>query len=106
MRDRRLFALGALNLVLNFSVGGMILTTLVLLIHDRHISVFSRSEQGTAGLLMGWMILIDAALTPIAGRFGDRWRAHARGDRCDGASGGGTDDRGSLCIEPRDWLSA
>jgi MFS family permease len=78
MRDRRLFALGALNLVLNFSVGGMILTTLVLLIHDRHISVFSRSEQGTAGLLMGWMILIDAALTPIAGRFGDRWRAHAR----------------------------
>ena len=78
MRDRRLFALGALNLVLNFSVGGMILTTLALLVHDRHISVFSRNEQGTAGLLMGWMIIVDAALTPFAGRLGDRWRAHAR----------------------------
>ena len=36
MRDRRLFALGALNLMLNFSVGGMILTTMALLVHDRH----------------------------------------------------------------------
>jgi MFS family permease len=78
MRDRRLFALGALNLMLNFTVGGMILTTLALLVHDRHISVLSRNEQGTAGLLMAWMIVIDAASTPLAGRIGDRWRAHAR----------------------------
>ncbi len=78
MRDRRLFALGALNMMLNFAVGGMILTTLALLIHDRHVSAFSRNEQGTAGLLMGWMIVIDAASTPIAGRIGDRWGAHAR----------------------------
>jgi MFS family permease len=78
MRDRRLFALGALNLVLNFSVGGMILTTLALLVHERHVSVLGRNEQGTAGLLMGWMIVVDAALTPLAGRVGDRWRAHAR----------------------------
>jgi MFS family permease len=78
MRDRRLFALGALNLMLNFAVGGMILTTLALLVHERHLSVLSRNEQGTAGLLMGWMIVIDAAFTPIAGRIGDRWRAHAR----------------------------
>jgi MFS family permease len=78
MRDRRLLAIGALNLVLNFSVGGMILTTLALLVHERHISALSRNEQGTAGLLMGWMIVVDAALTPLAGRIGDRWRAHAR----------------------------
>jgi MFS family permease len=78
MRDRRLFALGALNLILNFSVGGMILTTLALLVHERHLSLFSRNEQGTAGLLMGWMIVVDAALTPLAGRLGDRWHAHAR----------------------------
>jgi MFS family permease len=78
MRDRRLFVIGALNWVLNFSVGGMILTTLALLVHERHLSVLSRNEQGTAGLLMGWMIVVDAALTPLAGRIGDRWRAHAR----------------------------
>jgi MFS family permease len=78
MRDRRLFALGALNMVLNFSVGGMILTTLALLVHERHLSVLSRNEQGTAGLLMGWMIVVDASLTPLAGRIGDRWHAHAR----------------------------
>jgi len=78
MRDRRLFALGALNLVINFSVGGMILTTLALLVHERHLSLFARNEQGTAGLLMGWMIVVDAGLTPFAGRIGDRWRAHAR----------------------------
>ena len=78
MRDRRLFALGALNLMLNFSVGGMILTTLALLVHDRHVSVLSRNVQGTAGLLMGLMIVVDAASTPIAGRMGDRWGAHAR----------------------------
>jgi MFS family permease len=77
MRDRRLFAVGALNLVLNFSVGGMILTTLALLVHERHLSVLARNEQGTAGLLMGWMIVVDASLTPLAGRIGDRWRAHA-----------------------------
>ena len=64
--------------MLNFSVGGMILTTLALLVHDRHVSVLSRNEQGTAGLLMGWMIVVDAALTPVAGRLGDRWHAHAR----------------------------
>jgi MFS family permease len=78
MREPRLLAIGALNTMLNFSVGGMILTTLALLVHERHIAVLGRNEQGTAGLLMGLMIVIDAATTPIAGRLGDRWRAHAR----------------------------
>ncbi len=78
MRDRRLLGVGALNFVLNFAVGGMILTTLALLVHDRHVSVLSRNEQGTAGLLMAWMIVVDAAATPIAGRLGDRFHAHAR----------------------------
>ncbi|HXX67600.1 MAG TPA: MFS transporter [Polyangiaceae bacterium] len=77
MRDRRLLAVGVLNMVLNFAAGGMILTTLALLVHDRHISAFSRNEQGTAGLLMGVMIVVDAAVTPVAGRVGDRFHAHA-----------------------------
>jgi MFS family permease len=28
--------------------------------------------------MMGLMTILDAAMTPIAGRIGDRWRAHAR----------------------------
>jgi len=78
IRDRRLFAIGALNFILNFSAGGMILTTLALLVHEHHLSAMGRNEQGTAGLLMGLMITIEAATTPLMGRLGDRWRAHAR----------------------------
>jgi MFS family permease len=40
--------------------------------------MFGRNEQGTAGLLMGLMTVIDAATTPLAGRMGDRWHAHAK----------------------------
>jgi MFS family permease len=78
MRDRRLLAVGGLNFALSFAVGGMVLTTLALLVHGRHLSVLGRNEQGTSGLLMGWMVIIDAAATPLAGRLGDRWHAHAR----------------------------
>lgn len=78
MGDTRLLAVGALNLGLSFAVGGMVLTTMALLIHDRHVSMFGRNEQGTAGLLMGLMTIVDAAATPLAGRLGDRWHAHAR----------------------------
>jgi MFS family permease len=78
LRDRRLLAVGGLNLVLNFSVGGMILTTLALLVHERRLSALGRNEQGTAGVLMGLMILVDVVSTPILGRLGDRWGAHAR----------------------------
>jgi MFS family permease len=56
----------------------MVLTTLALLVHERAISAFGRNEQGTAGLLMGWMLIVDASLTPFAGRAGDKWHAHAR----------------------------
>jgi len=78
MRDRRLLAVGGLNFALSLSVGGMVLTTLALLVHARHISVLGRNEQGTAGLLMGLMTVVDASTTPLAGRLGDRWHAHAR----------------------------
>jgi MFS family permease len=78
MSDRRLLAIGGLNFALNFAAGGMVLTTLALLVHSRHVSLFARNEQGTAGLFMGLMTILDAAATPIAGRVGDRWHAHAR----------------------------
>ncbi len=78
LRDRRLLAIGSLNFVIGFTLGGLVLTTLALLVKDRHIVVFGRDAQGTAGLLMGWMTILDALLTPLAGRLGDRNHAHAR----------------------------
>ncbi len=77
MRDPRLSTIGVLNFALNFAAGGMVLTTLAFVVAARHVSLFGRDEQGTAGLLMGWMTLIDAAATPLAGRLGDRHHAHA-----------------------------
>jgi len=76
--DRRLLAIGGLNFALSFAAGGMVLTTLALLVRSRHVSVFGRNEQGTAGLLMGLMTVVDATATPLAGRLGDRARAQAR----------------------------
>ncbi len=78
MSDRRLLGIGGLNFALNFAAGGMVLTTLALLVGARHLSVFGRDDQGTAGIFMGWMSIVDAATTPLAGRLGDRYRAHAR----------------------------
>lgn len=77
MRNPRLLAVGALNFALSFAAGGMILTTVALLVHERHVSIFGLNEQGTSGLLMGCMTLADASVTPFAGRIGDRFHAHA-----------------------------
>jgi MFS family permease len=49
----------------------------VLLVHQRHLSLFGRGDQGTAGVAMGWMVIVDAAFMFVAGRLGDRRRAHA-----------------------------
>jgi MFS family permease len=78
MREPRLLGIGSLNFALNFAASGMVLTTLALLVHERTFSIFGRTEQGTAGIFMGWMTLVDAAATPLAGRIGDRFNAHAR----------------------------
>jgi len=78
MRDRRMLAIGSLNFAIGFTAGGMILSTLTLLVASHHIVLFGRDVQGTAGLLMGWMTILDAIVTPFAGRLGDQRHAHAR----------------------------
>jgi MFS family permease len=78
LANRKLAAIGALNLVASFSAGGMVLTTLVLLVERRHLSIGHFAEKGTAGLLMGFMVIVEGLTTPFIGRLGDRFRAHAR----------------------------
>jgi MFS family permease len=76
--NRSLAAIGALNFAATFSASGMVLTTLVLLVHDRHISMFHLGDRGSSGALMGWMLVTESVTMPLAGAFGDRARMHAR----------------------------
>ncbi len=76
LADRRLLALGALNFAVAFSAQGMVLTTLVLLVRARQISLFALRNQGTSGLLMGVLVVTSALVMPLAGRMGDRFRLH------------------------------
>jgi MFS family permease len=78
LRDARMLAVGGLNFALAFAGGGMVLTTLALLVSERGLTVLGRDAEGTSGILMGVLSICDGALTPIAGRIGDHWRAHAR----------------------------
>jgi MFS family permease len=68
--------MGALNFAANFSAGGMVLTTLALLVQQRHVSLLSLPEKSTAGLLMGWMVIAEALATIASGHVGDRFGAH------------------------------
>lgn len=76
--DRRLLAIGALNFAATFATGGMVLTTLALLVRERGVFLAGFGEKGSAGGLLGWMIVVEALAMPWLGRLGDRRRAHAR----------------------------
>ena len=78
MRDIRLLRIGGLNFALNFAAGGMLLTTLALLVKQEHLSLFGSDTPGTSGLFMGEMSIIDALATPFLGALGDRLDAHAK----------------------------
>ena len=71
-------ALGALNFAATFSAAGMVLTTLVLLVEDRHLSLFHLGARGTSGTFMGWMLLTESLTMPLAGWVGDQRHMHAR----------------------------
>lgn len=77
LADRRLLALGVLNLAVFFSAQGTVLTTIVLLLRARGMTLEALGNQGTASLAMGVVVLVAGAATVAAGRLGDRFRAHA-----------------------------
>lgn len=77
LSDRRMFAIGWLNLVVSFSVMGMVLTTLGLIVHEQRMMLLGFGAEGSSGLLMGCMTVSSAIAMPVAGRLGDRLHAHA-----------------------------
>jgi MFS family permease len=76
MAQPRVLALGTLNFATFFSAQGTVLTTLVLLIAARHLTLDSLSDKTMASLSMGVLVVFSAGASVIAGRLGDRWRAH------------------------------
>jgi MFS family permease len=76
--NQSLAAIGALNFVATFSASGMVLTTLVLLVHERGISVLHMGDRGSSGALMGWLLVTESVTMPLVGSLGDRRHAHAR----------------------------
>jgi MFS family permease len=78
LRNRAVGAIAAINFVSTFCALGVILTTLVLIIHERSIRVGHLSDQTSAGVFMGFLVVFMILVTPLAGRLSDRhgWRAH------------------------------
>jgi len=76
IENRRLWAIGAVNFALSFSSLGVVLTTLVLVVQDRHLSLWGLGPQGVAGGVMGVMVLMDVTLSPKVGHLGDRLGRH------------------------------
>jgi MFS family permease len=76
LRDRRLLAIGALNFAVAFTAQGMVLSTLSLVVHERGISLCGFGEQGTSAMIMGLFVVASVVVMPVAGRWGDRARAH------------------------------
>lgn len=77
LASRPVLAIATVNFVSTFCALGVVLTTLVLIVHDRHLSVGGLSDEASSSVLMGALVLSMVASTPLAGRLSDRpgWRA-------------------------------
>jgi MFS family permease len=78
LADGRLGAIGALSFASTFAGSGMVLTMTTLLVHARHVTIYTLPERATASVLMGWLVFSEAITMPSLGRLGDRHDAHAR----------------------------
>jgi MFS family permease len=78
LRSNAVAAIATINLVSTFAALGVVLTTLVLIVHDRGIALGRFSDQTSSSAFMGVLIVFMVAVTPIAGRLSDRQRWRAR----------------------------
>ncbi len=76
--DPRLYAASALNFAGVFSVQGVVLTTLVLLVDKNGLAIGPFSNQTSSGLYMGLFVVFMIAAAPLAGRLSDRAGTRAR----------------------------
>jgi MFS family permease len=77
LRMRPLWALWLLNFFVFFSVQGVILASLVLVLHARHLNVHVWGAEGTSGVLMAMMIGASALVAWFIGKGIDRRPARA-----------------------------
>jgi MFS family permease len=78
LSEARLAAVGALNFATSFSAGGLVLTTMALLVHARGVALLGLGEQETSSALMGVMVVASAVATLTMTRLAATVRANAR----------------------------
>ncbi len=78
LRHRSVRAIAALNAVTTFAGLGVVLASVVLLLHARHLTMFSMSEQTASGGFMGVLMVFMLLMAPLAGRLSDRGGGRAR----------------------------
>ena len=72
LRSGSLWILCSFNFIVFFSVQGVILAALVLILRDRHLTLASLGPEGSSGVLMAAMIGSSALVSLAAGRWIDR----------------------------------
>ena len=70
--DPRVAGIALINFTSYLAAQGVVLTTLVLLIHQRGLGLGNLSDQTVSGIFMGILVLCLMATTPLAGRLSDR----------------------------------
>ncbi|HEX8910416.1 MAG TPA: MFS transporter, partial [Anaeromyxobacteraceae bacterium] len=70
--DARICGIALVNFASYLAAQGVILTTLVLLIHERGIRIGRLSDQTASGVFMAALVGALIAATPVAGRVADR----------------------------------
>lgn len=74
LRDRRVDALAVLNFGSFFSVQGLLLATVVLVVAENHLLVAGFPPEATSGVLLAVLLGAGALATLVAGRLADRLR--------------------------------
>ncbi|MEF8830402.1 MAG: MFS transporter [Halobacteriales archaeon] len=70
-RDRRVLAVGTVNLVVRFLFAGVLLSTVVLYADRNAIAIGGLSESGVSGVVMAVSVVASSVTTVVAGRISD-----------------------------------